>query len=124
MGKASRRKRERVVREETVREETKAFVTRDPYSGTVTALTKADSSIEYEARIRSLPEKIPGHHRMIVTVAYSVTLDFLQRAQVGEPSLLDMENLITYSAGCWDCEHEASWCQANPVCPGDPQEWG
>ena len=72
-----------------------------------------------EARGR-MPRKQRGKHRWITVASYFTTNETLKAAKRGEPTFLDMENLLDVAAGCFDCEQ--TWPAPEP-CPADDQ-WG
>lgn len=55
-----------------------------------------------------LPKKIPGRHRWVVTVAYTLTDDEMAKGATagGERVVLDEKRRLFTSMGCWDCEEE------------------
>ena len=114
MGRASNRKRQQYQKM------SEALFTPDPVSGVLQAVHAPDGAVKYELNSRKLPSKISGQHRMIVTVMFTVTMESLILSQQGQSQNLDMENLVDYQSGCWDCEQPYAWCLLNPKCPGDP----
>jgi hypothetical protein len=76
----------------------------------------------YEARPHAeLPAKIPGHHRWVAVGSWVLTQDAVASAQDPDVlKLLDHENLMALSIGCWDCEQPLGAIVIASRCPGDP----
>jgi hypothetical protein len=76
---------------------------------------------QYEARPHAeLPEKRPGVHRWIVVASWVLGDDQLQA--INDPDqrkLMDHENLMDLTIGCWDCELPLGTIQVDSRCP-DP----
>jgi hypothetical protein len=62
-----------------------------------------------------LPEKVPGQHRWVAVTAFTLSGDEVREAMGGKDVLLDHENRIELSVGCYDCEQEFE--EAAPECP-------
>lgn len=53
-----------------------------------------------------LPPKIPGEHRWIAAVSYSITTGQAAAAHAGSAVKLGPHNTVTQGVGCVDCEEE------------------
>ena len=71
----------------------------------------------------TLPPKVAGRHRWIITAAYLVTEESVaneERAQAEgsfTPSFLDHETRFALNLGCWDCEQPWPEIKAGSRCP-------
>lgn len=60
----------------------------------------------YAARDAELPAKVPGKHRWVAMATWSLTEpQVTDAADADKVKLLDHENMVMLSIGCWDCEH-------------------
>jgi len=109
MGRASRRKKRETV-----------LVGSSPGGTGIEMISKKDGSIQYQTQRRKLEPKRQGLHRLIVTVMFRTSYEQMIRMEAGSETLLDMENILDYAVGCWDCEQDWHACRDNPICPGDP----
>jgi hypothetical protein len=78
----------------------------------------------YEAQPRAqLPTKVPGEHRWIVAATWAAPKAMVETAfDPDQLKLMDNENLLALSIGCWDCEQPLGAIEARSRCPaGD--EW-
>lgn len=83
-------------------------------------ISQPDDSVQYQTHRKELPKKQPGRHRLIVTVMFMTSYEMMIKTEAGEQQLLDMENILDYAVGCWDCEQDWHHCRDHPICPGDP----
>jgi hypothetical protein len=90
------------------------------------SVVAAELGAQYEARpMTGLDAKVPGVHRWIVMAVWRVSVDVASDAfDPDRLKLMDNENLVEFSMGCWDCEQQLgpSGISVDSVCPaGD--EW-
>lgn len=73
----------------------------------------------YEAKPHALlPEKVAGEHRWIAAGSWVMPDTFVEHADDADVvKLLDHENLMSLSIGCWDCEEPLGKIAYGSRCP-------
>jgi hypothetical protein len=79
---------------------------------------------KYEARpAAQLPAKVAGQHRWVATGAWVLrSIDVEKAMDADTMKLLDNENLMHLSIGCWDCEEPLGAIQYGSVCPAEGED--
>lgn len=78
----------------------------------------------FEARpAAKLRPKVAGQHRWVATGAWVLRdIDAANAMDPDIPKLLDNENLMHLSIGCWDCEQPIGVIQPGSVCPAEGED--
>jgi hypothetical protein len=73
----------------------------------------------YEAKPHAeLPAKVPGQHRWICAASWVVPVGVVENAYDPDViKLMDHENLMSLSLGCWDCEQPLGAITPGSTCP-------
>lgn len=67
-----------------------------------------------------LPEKEPGKHRWVASVAYVLSQKTVESANDAKTAkFLDHENMLNIAIGCWDCERVLGEIAADSICEAE-----